>query len=49
MIQHIEDAHMLLDTAISEAMLKRKPVYIEVACECRQGTRDSREHGCMSR
>ncbi|KAG2442996.1 hypothetical protein HYH02_009412 [Chlamydomonas schloesseri] len=31
-IQHIEDAHMLLDTAISEAMLKRKPVYIEVAC-----------------
>lgn len=24
---------MLLDTAISEAMLKRKPVYIEVACE----------------
>ncbi|EFJ47109.1 hypothetical protein VOLCADRAFT_105183 [Volvox carteri f. nagariensis] len=31
-IQHIEDAHMLLDTAISEAMLRRKPVYIEVAC-----------------
>ncbi|GIL72666.1 hypothetical protein Vretifemale_2997, partial [Volvox reticuliferus] len=31
-IQHIEDAHMLLDTAISEALLRRKPVYIEVAC-----------------
>ncbi|KAG2499244.1 hypothetical protein HYH03_002823 [Edaphochlamys debaryana] len=31
-IQHIEDAHALLDMAISEALLKRKPAYIEVAC-----------------
>jgi hypothetical protein len=40
-IQHIEDAHMQLDTAISEALLRRKPVYIEVACECLDGGRDA--------
>ncbi|PNH03431.1 Pyruvate decarboxylase isozyme 2 [Tetrabaena socialis] len=31
-IQHIEDAYKQLDAAISKAMMHRKPVYIEVAC-----------------
>ncbi|MFB2897579.1 hypothetical protein ACE1CI_32065 [Aerosakkonemataceae cyanobacterium BLCC-F50] len=32
MIRHIEDAHRLLHRALEAAILKRKPVYIEIAC-----------------
>ncbi|PZO47508.1 MAG: pyruvate decarboxylase [Phormidesmis priestleyi] len=31
-IRHIEDAHRLISLAFEAAILKRKPVYIEVAC-----------------
>ncbi len=31
-IRHIEDAHRLISRAFEAAILKRKPVYIEVAC-----------------
>lgn len=31
-INHIEDAHALLDRAISSALRQRKPVYINIAC-----------------
>ncbi|KXZ56359.1 hypothetical protein GPECTOR_1g318 [Gonium pectorale] len=32
-IQHIEDAHMLLDRAISEALLRRKPAALDAATQ----------------
>lgn len=32
LIRHIEDAHRLITLAFEAAILKRKPVYIEVAC-----------------
>ncbi len=31
-IRHIEDSHRLLHRALEAAVLKRKPVYIEIAC-----------------
>lgn len=31
-VTHVEEAARLIDSAISEAIIKRKPAYIEVRC-----------------
>ncbi|THU56912.1 hypothetical protein C4D60_Mb11t22210 [Musa balbisiana] len=31
-VNHLEDAHELIDTAISTALKESKPVYISISC-----------------
>ncbi|KAF5833068.1 thiamine diphosphate-binding protein [Dunaliella salina] len=40
-LNHVEDAHRLIDEAISSALVRKKPAYIEVCCNLADATHPS--------